>query len=264
MGNGDVPTNGHVAPEDSGDRRAMVVVDGAHVVYRVYEDRRAGFREVVARGLRPRAHREIHAIRGVSLCACGGEVVGVIGPNGSGKSTLLRALAGLLPVTAGAVHARSQPVLLGVGAALQSGLSGRRNIVLGALALGMSRREVNERMDDIIEFSGIANFIDMPMRAYSSGMRARLQFAIATAVAPEILLLDEVLSVGDRDFRRRSKQRIKALKDQAGTVFLVSHNLGEIRKMCTRAIWLEDGRVVADGDPADVTHRYEEAGATTD
>ncbi|HVM14486.1 MAG TPA: ABC transporter ATP-binding protein [Egibacteraceae bacterium] len=242
----------------------MVVAQDAHVTYRVYEDRRSGFREVVARGLRPRPQREIDAVRGVSLTAHGGEIVGVIGPNGSGKSTLLRALAGLLPVTSGAVYARSQPVLLGVGAALQSGLSGRRNIVLGCLALGMSRREVTERMGDIIEFSGIGDFIDMPMRAYSSGMRARLQFAIATAVTPEILLLDEILAVGDRDFREGSKERIRALKDQAGTVFLVSHSLGEIRKVCTRAIWLEKGRIVVDGDPADVTDRYERATANVD
>lgn len=242
---------------------AMVVAQDAHVVYRVYEDRRAGFREVVASGLRQRAHREIHAVRGVSLTAYGGEVVGVIGPNGSGKSTLLRALAGLLPVTAGAVYARSQPALLGVGAALQSGLSGRRNIVLGCLAVGMSRREVNERMDDIIAFSGLEDFIDMPMRAYSSGMRARLQFAIATAVTPEILLLDEALAVGDREFRQRSKERIRALKDMAGTVFLVSHSLGEIRKLCTRVIWLAKGEIVVDGDPTEVTGSYERATANT-
>lgn len=242
----------------------MVVAQDAHVTYRVYEDRRAGFREVVARGLRPRAHREIHAVRGVSLTAFGGEVIGVIGPNGSGKSTLLRALTGLLPVTAGAVYARSQPVLLGVSAALQSGLSGRRNIVLGCLALGMTRRDVHARMDDIIAFAGLEEFIDMPMRAYSSGMRARLQFAIATAVTPEILLLDEVLAVGDRDFRQKSKQRIRALKESAGTVFLVSHSLGEIRKMCTRAIWLEKGQIVVDGDPAEVTNRYERATANSD
>lgn len=242
----------------------MVVAQGAHVTYRVYEDRRAGFREVVARGLRPRAHREIHAVRGVSLTAYGGEVIGIIGPNGSGKSTLLRALTGLLPVTGGAVYARSQPVLLGVSAALQSGLSGRRNIVLGCLALGMSRRDVHARMDDIIAFAGLEDFIDMPMRAYSSGMRARLQFAIATAVTPEILLLDEVLAVGDRDFKQKSKQRIRGLKDKAGTVFLVSHSLGEIRKMCTRAIWLEKGQIVVDGDPAEVTNRYERATANSD
>jgi teichoic acid transport system ATP-binding protein len=187
-----------------------------------------------------------------------GEVLVVLGPNGAGKSTLLRGVAGLLPVTKGRVYARSRPTLLGVAAALQPMLSGRRNIYIGGLALGLSRREIDAQVKEIIEFSGLQDFIDLPMRAYSSGMRARLQFSIATAVAPEILLIDEALAVGDRQFRRRSAKRIAEIRANAGTIFLVSHNLNEIRQSCTRGIWLDHGELLMDGPVNDVVDAYEQ------
>lgn len=231
-----------------------VVLDDIHVTYRVFEDRRPSMREAL-RGERRRA-REIHAVRGVSLVAKRGESIGIVGRNGSGKSTLLHALAGLLPVDQGEVYARSQPTLLGVGSALQNTVSGRRNIVLGCLALGLPAAEVEERVEDIVEFAGIAEFIDLPLSAYSSGMRARLLFAIATAVVPDILVIDEALAVGDEAFRLKSKQRIAALREEAGTVFLVSHALETIAETCTRVIWLERGRIIADGEPEDIVARY--------
>lgn len=232
-----------------------VVLDDVHVVYRVYEDRRPSLREAI-RGER-RKPREIHAVRGVSLVAKRGESIGIVGRNGSGKSTLLQALAGLLPVEQGEVYARSQPTLLGVGSALQNMVSGRRNIVLGCLALGLPAAEVDERVDDIIDFAGLQEFIDLPLSAYSSGMRARLLFAIATAVVPDILVIDEALAVGDEAFRLKSKDRLAALREQAGTVFLVSHALATIAESCSRVIWLERGRVIADGDPDDIVERYQ-------
>jgi len=233
-----------------------VVVQDAHVTYQVYEDRRAGLRHFVAEGFKPRLQREIHAVRGISFTAHAGEAVGVIGPNGSGKSTLLRALAGLLPVTSGAVYARSQPALLGVGAALKPALSGRRNIIIGGLALGVPRQEIARRFDEIVEFSGLQDSIDLPMRTYSSGMRARLHFAIATSVTPEILLIDEALAVGDQEFKERSLERIRELQAQAGTVFLVSHGLGEIARTCSRVLLLQHGRLVEDGPPREVIQAY--------
>lgn len=235
---------------------ATVVLDGVHVTYRVYEDRRPRLREIVAqRGHRP-SYREIKAVRGVDLVAHQGESIGLIGHNGSGKSTLMQAVAGLLPVTEGAVYASSQPSLLGVSAALQPNASGRRNIVLGGLALGMTRAEIDERMDEVIRFTGLADSIDLPLRTYSSGMRARLHFAIATSVEPEILLIDEALSVGDESFRRRSGRRIKELRRRAGTIFLVSHSMESIIDTCSRCIWLDHGELRADGHPKEVVAQY--------
>jgi teichoic acid transport system ATP-binding protein len=231
-----------------------VLLDDVHVTYRVFEDRRPTLREL-ANGHRRRA-REIHAVRGVSLVAKRGESVGIVGRNGSGKSTLLQALAGLLPVDQGEVFARSQPTLLGVGSALQSTLSGRRNIALGCLAMGLPAAELDQRSEEIIEFAGIEEFIDLPMTAYSSGMRARLLFAIATAVVPDILVIDEALAVGDEAFRLKSKERINQLRADAGTVFLVSHALDTVAESCTRVIWMERGRIIADGDPDDIVGRY--------
>lgn len=246
------------ATQTSGDADTpMVVAENLHVVYRAYEERRPGLRQLVSGGLRSRAYREIHAVNGVSLTAWPGEVIGVIGPNGSGKSTLLASIAGLLPATDGEVYARTQPTLLGVGAVLKPALSGRRNIVLGCLALGLTREQAADRLDEIIEFSGLGDFIGLPMRTYSSGMRARLQFAIATAVAPDILLIDEALAVGDRDFKHRSSERLEELRAAAGTVFLVSHSLNEVRKLATRALWLESGQVFREGIPTEVLDAYE-------
>ena len=238
-----------------------VLLDDVHVTYRVYEDRSPTIREVV-RGHRRKA-REIHAVRGVSLVARRGESVGIVGRNGSGKSTLLQALAGLLPVDQGEVFARSQPTLLGVGSALQNNLSGRRNIVLGCLALGLPSSEIDDRVQDVIDFADIEEFIDLPMSAYSSGMRARLLFAIATAVVPDILVIDEALAVGDEAFRLKSKERIAGLRAEAGTVFLVSHALDTIAESCSRVIWMERGRTIADGDPDDIVERYRASQALT-
>jgi teichoic acid transport system ATP-binding protein len=234
-----------------------VVVDRVSIRYQLFQEGRVGLRSVVSRGFQGRAKREIHAVENVSFEVRQGESVGLVGANGAGKSTLLAGIAGLLPLTKGAVYARTRPTLLGVAAALQSGLSGRRNIYLGGLALGLSRRQIEQRERQIIEFSGLEDFIDLPMRAYSSGMRARLQFSIATAVAPEILLIDEALSVGDRQFRRRSAKRIDEIRAHAGTIFLVSHNLDEVRRSCTRAIWLDHGVMLMDGLADDVVDAYE-------
>ncbi len=239
-------------------------LDEVHVVYRVYEQRHMRFRDVASEGFRSRRFREIHAVRGVSLDVHAGEVVGVIGPNGAGKSTLLSAVSGLLPVTRGAVYARSQPSFLGVGAALNKKLSGRQNVFIGGLALGLSSREIRERFDDIVRYAGLRRFIDMPLKTYSSGMRARLQFAIATAVIPEILLIDEALAVGDRKFKRRSARKIDQIRADAGTVLLVSHSLDEIARSCTRALWLESGVVRMDGPPGEVIAAYTAAEDATE
>lgn len=227
-----------------------------NVSYRVYEDRRPRLREVVAgRGHRP-TYREIHAVRDLSIDAYEGEAIGVIGHNGSGKSTLLRTLAGLLPPASGEVFAVEQPMLMGVSAALRPAASGRRNIMLGGLALGLSSEEVEASVPEVIEFTGLHDFIDLPTRTYSSGMRARLYFAIGTMIRPRILLIDEALAVGDEEFRERSKERVEELLGGAGTVFLISHSRTAISTICNRCVWLHGGRLRADGDPEDILDQY--------
>ena len=235
------------------DDRPMVVVDGLHVVYRVYGSGRdrgtaaTALLRLIRRQRRP-SIREVHAIRGVSFVAYRGDAVGVIGRNGSGKSTLLRAVAGLLPAERGAVYTDGSAALLGVNAALLDDLTGERNVVLGCLAMGMTPQQVKEAKPQIVEFSGVGDFIDLPMRAYSSGMGSRLRFAIASAKSHDVLLIDEALATGDAPFRAKSHKRIEELRAEAGTVFLVAHNLGEVEETCNRVIWLERGEIIMDGD----------------
>jgi teichoic acid transport system ATP-binding protein len=239
-----------------GAPRATLLVDNVHVTYRVFEERRPKLKDLATNKFRRAGYREIYAVRGVSFAAHEGEVIGVIGGNGAGKSTLFRAIAGLIPPTEGTVYARGQPSLLGVGAALQPSVSGRRNIELGVLALGLSRRELQTKMDDIIAFAGLQDHIDLPLRTYSTGMRARLHFAIATSIEPELLLIDEALSVGDAVFKRRSRKRIEEMRENAGTVMIVSHSLNSIERMCNRVIWFEQGEVVQDGPTEAVLEAY--------
>ena len=238
-----------------------VIVDDVHLTYKVAgrHARRGGpaaLRRMVLREERP-GMREIKAVRGVSLTAWRGEAIGLIGPNGSGKSTLLRAIAGLMPPEQGAIYTLGQPSLLGVAAALMNDMTGDRNIILGCLAMGMTPAEVREHYDAICDFAGIGDFINLPMNTYSSGMAARLRFAIAATKSHEVLLIDEALATGDAEFRRRSEKRIHELRAQAGTVFLVSHSLGVVRETCGRAIWLEKGVVVLDGEANAVVDAYE-------
>jgi teichoic acid transport system ATP-binding protein len=240
-----------------------VVVDNVHLIYRIAGKKRkrndaaSALYRLVTRQQQP-GMREVHAVRGVSLTAHRGEAVGIIGPNGSGKSTLLRGVAGLMPVSDGQIYVKGAPSLLNVGAALIDDLSGSRNIELGCLAMGMTPDEVREKFDDIVAFADIGEFIEMPMRTYSSGMNARLRFAIAASKTHDILLIDEALATGDAEFRRKSEKRILELVDQAGTIFLVSHGLAVIRRTCTRVIWMQEGQIIMDGHCDDVIDAYED------
>jgi teichoic acid transport system ATP-binding protein len=244
-----------------------VVAHDVHVTYRTYGGRRnalTGHEPNRLNRLLGRATKhvgavnEIEAVRGVSFVAHEGESIGILGRNGSGKSTLLRAVAGLVPITSGAVYARGEIALLGVNAALVSNLTGERNIMLGGLAQGLSRKQVRERYDDIVDFADIGDFVHLPMRTYSSGMGARLRFAISSATAPDILIIDEALATGDAEFRERSIERVAQVRQEAGTVFVVSHSTATVRKMCNRAIWLEQGVVRAEGDAIEVSDLYRE------
>ncbi|MDR1711359.1 MAG: ABC transporter ATP-binding protein [Propionibacteriaceae bacterium] len=242
----------HIDP----DRNPVVIVDDLHVKYRVHSSGRLARvgRKLVKRNTVKT--RTVHALKGVSFVAYENESIGVIGSNGSGKSTLMRAITGLLSPASGAVYARSRPNMLGVRAALLPTMSGERNIVLGGLALGLTRPEVEARTEEIIDFTDLKDFIDLPMNTYSSGMSARLKFAIATLKQHDILIVDEALNVGDRRFRKKSEERIRAIKDAAGTVFLVSHSMQTILDTCTRVIWIEKGKLMMDGDPQEVVNAY--------
>jgi teichoic acid transport system ATP-binding protein len=248
------------------ERVPTVISDNAHVIYQVHGSSGPGNNSPLASLKRLVTNtkaanvREVHAVKGVSFVAYRGEAIGLIGSNGSGKSTLLRAVAGLLPVAKGKIYAAGQPSLLGVNAALMNDLPGERNVELGCLAMGMSPAEVRAKKDDIIAFSGInerGDFSSLPMRTYSSGMAARLKFSIAAAKQHDVLLIDEALATGDAKFRRRSEQRVRELRAQAGTVFLVSHSEQSIRDTCDRCIWLESGLIRADGPTEDVLREYE-------
>ncbi len=232
-----------------------VRVTDLHIEFEVFSDRRAGLRQRLATK-EGSGRRVIEAVNGVSFETRRGEAIGVIGSNGSGKSTLLSALAGLIKPTSGEILVSCEPKLLGVGAVLLNGATGIRNIRLGCLALGMSSDELDERVAEIVEFTGLGEAIDRPLKTYSAGMRARLHFAIATAVQPEILLVDEALSVGDKEFRKKSRAKIESLLANAGTLFLVSHSTNEIERLCTRGLWLEKGKILADGPVTDVVAEY--------
>jgi len=246
-----------------------VVVRDLHVTYKAYGGKRNALAgasdESRLSGLLDRFTRhvgttsEVPALRGVSFMTFEGESVGIIGRNGSGKSTLLRAIAGLIPTAGGEVWARGNIALLGVTAALSSALSGDRNIMLGGLAQGLTRKQVRELYPWIVEFAGIGDFVHLPMRSYSSGMGARLRFAISAATTPDILIIDEALSTGDKEFKAKSSARVEEIRRAAGTVFLVSHSATTVRQMCDRAIWIEKGVVEMDGDTDDVCDAYETA-----
>lgn len=240
-------------------RKPVVIVEDLHVTYKVLSSGKAagagdkrGVLRRATRGL-----REVHALKGVSFVAYENESIGVIGSNGSGKSTMLRAITGLTPAASGSVWASSRPNLLGVGAALIPALSGDANITLGCLALGFSRQEIEELRPKIIAFSELQEFIDLPMKTYSSGMSARLKFAIAASKQHDILIVDEALAVGDARFRKRSEARIREIRENAGTVFLVSHSMKSIRDTCNRTIWIEKGVLTMDGPTEEVTQAYE-------
>lgn len=233
-----------------------IQVRDASITYRVTSERPGTMRERVGPRTRSREIAVVQAVRGVSFDVHEGEIVGLVGTNGSGKSSLLRAIAGLHPLESGWIGVRGEPALLGVGAVLNKQLSGTRNIRLGCLALGMSMSDTNRYFDEIVDFAELRHAIGRPMSTYSSGMKSRLAFAIATAVRQDILLVDEVLSVGDIGFRKRALQRLEVLRDQATAVVFVSHNLGQVKSLCTRALWMEQGRVVMDGDAARVTKAY--------
>ena len=207
---------------------------------------------IVTLGRAGRQHKEeFWALTDVSIDIRAGTTIGLIGHNGSGKSTLLKAIGGIIEPTSGSVRQRGRiAALLELGAGFHPDLTGRENVYLNAAVLGLSRSEVDERFDEIVAFSGIGDFIDTQVKFYSSGMYVRLAFAVAVHTDPDILLVDEVLAVGDEAFQRKCLDKIRSFQAEGRTIIIVSHSLGQITELCDRAILMNQGVVVCDGDPS--------------
>lgn len=197
------------------------------------------------------------ALDDVSFDVYKGEVVGLIGRNGSGKSTMLKIIAGLFQPTKGSVHVKGRIVpMLELGSGFDPELTGRENVYLNGAILGYTEKFLNERFDEILEFSELGNFIDVPLKTYSSGMMMRLAFSIATIVQPEVLIVDEILAVGDEAFQRKSRAKMMELMSGGTTVLYVSHSLDQIRELCDRVVWLDHGKVVMVGSADKVCDAY--------
>lgn len=247
------------ATRDGSAGETAIRLDGVSVCYRVPRERIPSFKEYAIRWLRREiSYHDFWALKDVSLEVRRGEVFGIIGHNGAGKSTLLKVIARVLRPTCGRVQVRGRVApLLELGAGFDSELTGRENVFLNSAILGFSRRDTEARFDRIVEFAGIREFMDMPLRTYSSGMIARLGFAVATDVQPEILIVDEVLAVGDAEFQAKSFARIQEFRASGTTILMVSHNLAAVQSMCARAAWLHHGEVRALGPAEDAIKQYQ-------
>ena len=200
---------------------------------------------------------KIHALKDISFQIYKGEKIGIIGYNGAGKSTLLNVIVGIYPPDYGTVETfgRISP-LLSLGAGFDYNYSGRKNIMFNGAVLGYDKEFLNSKIDEIIEFSELGEFIDIPIKNYSSGMLAKLAFSIATIVEPEILIIDEILGVGDTNFQKKSRDKIKSLMDGGTTVLFVSHSIPQVRDLCDKAIWIENGNIKSIGEVNSVCNQY--------
>ena len=232
-------------------------IDQISKTYHLYDQPKDRLKQMLLRGKR-QYFREYQALKPVSFSLPKGEVLGVVGRNGAGKSTLLQLICGTLTPTTGQVTVQGRiAALLELGAGFNPQFTGRENIYLSASIMGISKQDVDQKIDDIIDFSGVRNFIDQPVSTYSSGMYVRLAFSVATSVEPDILIVDEALSVGDGDFARRSFERIMAMKERGATILFCSHSLYQIEVLCSSAIWLEKGQLIKTGTPAEIVPQYQ-------
>lgn len=252
---------------DADAKQPAILAEGAWVKFLIrYHRKEVTLRETFVRlvrfasrggGADGRWSQEFWALRDISFRADPGDVVAVIGRNGSGKSTLLKTLAGICEADRGRIEVRGKVgCLLSFGVGFNPNLSGRENIYLNGSILGLSRRAIDERFDDIVEFSELGQFIDAPVRTYSAGMRSRLGFSIAIHIDPDVLLVDEVLSVGDSAFRAKAGSILDRFRSDQKTVVLATHNMNLVREVCNKAIWLHDGEIRAAGTPDEVVTAY--------
>ena len=242
------------------NRKIALKVDHVGMKFNMSKEKVADLKEYFIKFIKKDlTYQEFWALKDVSFEVKKGDRVGIVGLNGAGKSTLLKVIAGVLKPTEGTVKTNGKIVpLLELGAGFDKQYTGAENIYLYGAMLGYTKQFIDEKYDEIVEFSELGEFIEVPLKNYSSGMRARLGFAIATVVQPDILILDEVLSVGDAQFRKKSEARIQSMFDQGVTVLFVSHSLEQVKRICNKAIMLEHGKVIAYGDVQKVASVYNE------
>lgn len=239
----------------------IVSVKNISLKFKMEQNRANSLKEFCVRWLkRDLKSEDFWALTDVSFDVEKGDVIGIIGHNGAGKSTLLKVISGIMKPTKGTIEAHGNIVpMLELGSGFDMELSGRENIYLNGAILGYSEEFLNEKYDEIVTFSELGNFIEAPLRTYSSGMLARLAFSVACIVEPEILIVDEILSVGDADFQEKSRARMMDLMTGGTTVFFVSHSLKQIREMCNKVVWLEHGKIQAIGKTEEICNMYEGA-----
>jgi ABC-2 type transport system ATP-binding protein/lipopolysaccharide transport system ATP-binding protein len=235
-----------------------ICLEHVGVRYKTPDENLNSIKEYTIRRFQGRiTQRDFWALQDINLSIFAGESIGLIGPNGAGKSTMVKLIARVLKPTRGRVVVRGKVApLIEFGAGFHPELTGRENIYLNGALLGFSRQQMDEKFQEIVDFAELWDFIDSPMRTYSTGMWARLGFAVATDVNPDILIIDEALSVGDEAFQRKSKSRMQAFRDRGATILFVSHNLIAIEEMCHKVAWLDHGRLMEVGSPGDVISAY--------
>lgn len=235
--------------------KKAIIAENVTKKYKLY----SGSKERILDLITPKSYGEpFYALTDVSFEAKKGDVIGFVGVNGSGKSTLSNIVAGIVPETSGSVLVNGNATLIAVASGLKGDLTGRDNIELKCLMLGFSKEEINALEPGIIEFSELGNFIDQPVKSYSSGMKSRLGFAISVNVNPDVLIIDEALSVGDKAFSEKSLDKMREFKDQGKTMIFVSHSIGQMKKFCEKVLWLEYGMVKDFGPVEEVLPKYEE------
>lgn len=237
----------------------IIEVNDVSMRFRMANDRINSIKEyTIAKMTGKLKYNEFEALKHVSFDVNKGEVVGLIGHNGAGKSTMLKVISGILKPTEGSVTIRGNVApMLELGSGFDLDMTGRENIFLNGAILGYSREFLEKKYEEIVNFSEIGQFMDMPLRNYSSGMIARLAFSVATVVVPEILIVDEVLAVGDADFQEKSRRRMMELMGGGTTVLFVSHNINQIKDMCNRVVWLEHGECIGFGEAQQICEQYE-------
>jgi len=229
---------------------SVITFEGVSKEFRLSRIRIRSLQEFFVNIFQPevRGRHKFLAVRDINFCIKRGETVALLGPNGSGKSTILKLISRIIDPTEGIITISGRlSALLELGAGFHPDLSGRENIYLNGSILGLSRKTMNRKLDDIIAFADIGEFIDVPVRNYSSGMQVRLGFSVAVNVEPEIILIDEVLAVGDHSFQMKCLERIRQMQQDGVTILFVSHNFEDVKQICTQAIWLDEGRLKAQG-----------------
>jgi ABC-type polysaccharide/polyol phosphate transport system ATPase subunit len=236
----------------------IIEFENVSMCYHITKERIDNMKEYFIKMLKRKLHyEELYGVKNVSFTIKKGEAIGIIGPNGSGKSTVLKIIAGIIKNTSGEVTVRgSIAPIIELGAGFDYDLTARENIILNGVVLGHSKKNMLERFNEIMDFSELWEFVDVPLKNYSSGMVARLAFAIATLVQPDILIVDEILAVGDSEFQKKCEKKMAEIMENGTTLVLVSHTMSQVKEICSRAIWLNKGEVVMAGPATEVCNAY--------